>query len=349
MSEPTAKKPSLVLGALKYVIGLVLLVAVVWMNWNGKPDGTPGLVDLFDRTPDWSMLGLVSICFVGVISSQYVRWFVLVRALGLNFTLRNAIRLGMVGTFYNLFLPGAIGGDIVKAIFIARDQPTRRAAAVSTVIADRLLGLFGLLVFGGFVSGALWLAGNERIASNPKLQTIVIACAAASTCGALGYLALGLISKDRSDRIAAKLATWPKGTTLAELWTTGWTYRQQPLAIIMGIGLSAVGHLLMMLAFHFSVQIFPPDDRELLGTFTEHCVIGPIGYIVQAVIPLPAGIGASEFTFGGLYELIRPGGKVVGLTGRLSTRIVELLVGAACYIVYLTARKELPKDEPAAA
>lgn len=357
-AEPKKKRPWI--GVIKYVIGFALLGLVLVMNWEDKPekdaqgqvvldaDGNPkieqpGLKSLLDRRPDFAAFGLCAVLATGVVGSQYVRWYTLVRALDLPFTLRNAVRLGMVGTFYNTFLPGAIGGDLVKAFFIAKGQPGRRAAAVSTVVADRALGLFGLLVFGGFVGGAVWASGNEYIARSEPLQWIIIGSAIAAVLVAFGYLALGWVSPARAERIDAKLKGVRKvGPTLAELFETGLRYRRRPKAILTGVGLSAVGHLLMMLLFHFAVQVFPPADPALLGTFAEHIVIAPIGFIVQAVVPLPGGLGVAEFSFGGLYNLIREGGKTVGLTGRLAMRVIEWTLGGVCYIVFLTMKDELP-------
>lgn len=377
MTAPAEPKKRSWTGVVKYVIGFALLALVIGTNWDDKPEylkdengkylkegnawvvatddagnpkiEQPGLKSLLSRQPQWAVFGLCAVLAAGVVGSQYLRWFVLVRALDLPFTLRNAVRLGMVGTFYNTFLPGAIGGDIMKAFFIAKGQPSRRAAAVSTVVADRALGLFGLLVFGGFVGGAIWLAeragwAEPRISTNPKLLWLIIGSAVAAVVVALGYVSLGWVSPASAERIDAKLKGIRKvGPTVAELFETGLRYRRRPKAILIGVGLSAVGHLLMILLFHFAVQVYPPADRAFLGTFGEHIVIAPIGFIVQAVAPLPGGLGVAEFSFGGLYEILRPGGgNVVGLTGRLALRVIEWVLGGVCYIVYLTMKAELP-------
>ena len=39
----------------------------------------------------------------------------------------------------------SIGGDFVKAYFIAHAHPERKTRAIASVIADRALGLFGLI------------------------------------------------------------------------------------------------------------------------------------------------------------------------------------------------------------
>jgi len=144
------------IGLLKYGIGFGLLIYILWANW--EPKGTnPGISGLLRQTPNLlafvALVGLAIVC----VSMQFIRWFVLVRGLDLPFTLPSAFRLGLVGAFYNAFLPGSVGGDFFKAYLIAKDTPGRRAAAVATVIADRLSdcsGSSGLLLCSAVGSGS---------------------------------------------------------------------------------------------------------------------------------------------------------------------------------------------------
>jgi uncharacterized protein (TIRG00374 family) len=327
-------------GLIKYVIAFALLGLVITMNWSGLKQLT--------WPPRLLPLAGVAVILVTITAIQYYRWFLLVRALDLPFTLRNAVRLGLVGTFYNTFLPGSIGGDFVKAIFIAKGHPGRRAAAVATVVADRLVGLFGLLLFAGAVGGVFWAVGDEKIAANRVLQKIVLICAGLAVAGVGGYIAIGLIPKDRSARFGSRLHRLRKiGPTLAELWYTVWTYRQRPRTVLAVVALSAIVHTGFVLIFHLAVQVFPPANLALLGTLPEHFVIIPIGFIVQALIPLPGGLGFAELTFGGLYELIRPGAAKVGLAGRLAMRVIEWSIGLVGYITYLQMKDELPNNTAA--
>jgi len=59
-----------------------------------------------------------------------------------------AFVLNMVGSFYNSFMPGSTGGDLVKAYYAAK-HTTHRTRAVMTVIIDRILGLLALIILGG--------------------------------------------------------------------------------------------------------------------------------------------------------------------------------------------------------
>lgn len=325
-------------GLIKYGIAIALLGLMIGLNWNG-------LVELFSQPPQLGPLALMAVIYVGCTLIQYFRWYLLVRALHLPFTLRNAIRLGLVGSFYNTYLPGSIGGDFVKAFFIARGHPDRRAAAVATVFADRFFGLFGLILFAGVVGGLYWAASNEKITGNEALKGVVIVCASVAGSLAVGYVALGFLPLRRAHRFADRLSRLGRiGPTLKELWYTVWTYRQRPGTVLAAVGLSALVHTGFVLIFYLAIQVFPPPDVRLLATLPEVFVIAPMGYIAQAMIPLPGGLGGGELTFGGLYNLIRPGASQIGLGGRLTMRVVEWSVGFLGYLAYLRMREQLPID-----
>ena len=67
------------------------------------------------------------------------------RNIGLPISLKSNFRLFLLGMFYNLFLPGGIGGDGYKIIALKQRYPfTTHKEAFSAVFFDRLSGLWGL-------------------------------------------------------------------------------------------------------------------------------------------------------------------------------------------------------------
>jgi glycosyltransferase 2 family protein len=317
---------------LKYAIAIVLLGFIIASNWSS-------LADLFSRQPQFEYFAIAMICMIITTSLQYFRWFFLVRALDLPFTMWNAFRLGLVGTFYNSFLPGSIGGDFVKAYLIAKGQPSRQAAAVSTVIADRVLGLFGLILFGAVVGSFSWLKGNERFLASSTLQTITLISVALSLMFIVGYTFLNLLP----DALGERLRRFKK--SLGDVWDAAKRYRERPGTILKCITLSAISHTAMMFAYFFALRVFPPEDATLVATLPETFTIAPLGFIAQALIPVPGGLGAGELTFGGLYALVRPGASAVGLAGRLTLRLLEWIIGLVGYIAYLNTKSEIPSEE----
>src|SRR5262245_34257806 len=65
---------------------------------------------LVEQPKDWSRLALAQCLVLTAITLNYVRWYILVRALELDFTLRDAFRLGTIGLLLNQVSPGSVGG-----------------------------------------------------------------------------------------------------------------------------------------------------------------------------------------------------------------------------------------------
>ncbi|QEL16037.1 lysylphosphatidylglycerol synthase transmembrane domain-containing protein [Limnoglobus roseus] len=337
---------SVVTNFLKYALGFLVLGYVIYSNWEPK-NGGQGIKNLLGQTPDYSLLALMFL-FTGVtISCQILRWYLLVRALDLPFTVRNAFRLGMIGYFYNTLLPGSVGGDAIKMVFIARANPGRWASAAATVVVDRLMGLFGLLFFSAAIGGSMWLSGDPQIANNDWLTKIIAVCSVLVIAAVAGWVILGFVPQPRAERIGERLRKLKYvGKPLDDVWEAVLIYRRRPKAIYQTLPLTAFGQVLMVVYLHLAVRVYPnPDPASLV----EHFVIGPIGFIAQAFFPAPGGVGGAEYIFGYLYTILgRP--EQTGVVGRLTLRVAEITLGGMGYIVYLSMKAELPAtdvaDEP---
>lgn len=331
----------------KYAIGFGLLGFVVYRNWSPTENPpSPGLSGLLKQQPNW--LPLISIFFLGAltIGLQFYRWYVLVRAVDLPFTKHNALRLGLVGYFYNQFLPGAIAGDFVKAIFIAKEQPERKSAAVATVVIDRLFGLFGLLLLVAICGGTAWSLGDQRIVGNNYLQKIIVVAICVVATAVVIWIILGLLSENAKTKLGDTIARLPKvGKSLNEVWYAVMLYRKRANTIYFCVLISALSHTCMQLKFHMATRAFPALAGDA-GTLVEHFVIGPIGFIAQVFFPAPGGVGGAEAIFGYLYTLIYKDGTQTGVVARLTIRLVaEYSLGMIGYITYLRMKKELPTEQ----
>lgn len=339
---------------LKYGVGFGLLAYVISKYWGVQTtvrkevDGTetvinsPGLEQLLggEIAFEWLLAAAALMTFAA--SLQIYRWYLLVRALDLPFGVRDAYRLSLVGIFYNTFFPGSVGGDLLKAYFIAHAHPERKSRAVASVIIDRAFGLFGLILFVAVVGSIAWAAGDARLESNAGLRWLVKVMAGIAGGSVLAFLLLGLLPQSRIDRFAGRLKSLGKvGGSLAEMWYAGIAYRQRLKVVGFALVLSAVSHVALVSAFHCSSRLFPPENPDKdLATAVEHAVLAPIGFIVQAVPVSPGGVGVGEAAFAALYKMSdRP--ETRGVVARLSLRIVEWLIALGGYIVFLTMRSEV--------
>lgn len=98
------------------------------------------------RTANLFLIGISFLLHgVGYFSSSY-RWQLLLSAQGFDVPVAYLVRSYAIAMFFNNFLPSTIGGDGYRAYDTAKyNIPHLRALA--TVIVERFLGLFALMVF----------------------------------------------------------------------------------------------------------------------------------------------------------------------------------------------------------
>lgn len=77
-----------------------------------------------------------------------LRWFALLRANGLVVRFGIVFRDYFIGQFFNAFMLGACGGDMARAVAVTRTCPEQKAAALSTVVMDRGIGLLVTVAVG---------------------------------------------------------------------------------------------------------------------------------------------------------------------------------------------------------
>jgi uncharacterized protein (TIRG00374 family) len=343
-------KKQYLLNALKYTLGIELLAYVILDHWPGSPDGkVPGLAETLSKPIQWTPLALAALVYLVGLLFTFYRWYVLVRAQDLPFTKLNALRLGLIGFFLSVFLPGSIGGDIIKAVFIAREQD-RRTVAVSTVLIDRAVGLWGLIWLVFLIGGISWLFGNQAVSSEKYLQLIILVATVVVVVTMALWMILRVLPDRRAKIFAGRLSRIPKvGHAASEFWGAIWMYRCKAQSVAFTVLLSVVGHVFFVLSFFLAAHVFQePGVAAPIPSLTQHFLLVPIGLTMQAIIPIPGGLGVGEAVFGWLYTLV---GKpaTAGVTAMIAQRLIIWGWSFAGYLVFLRMRPALgPMTEASA-
>lgn len=334
--------------AVKYGLGIALLVWVIWAYWK-SPDGgrSPGLEDALQQPLSYGPLLLALVICLGSLLLTFARWFLLVRAQDLPFQMGDAMRLGWIGYALNTFLPGSIGGDIIKAAFLAREQ-NRRTVAVATVVFDRIIGLCGLFWLVAVLGVFFWVSGLlEVLAPSERGRNALVAIFSGAVLLAVGsllfWLLVGLVPRSRIEPLAQRLNAVPKiGHSLAEIWRALHMYRARSHSVRQALLLALLGHVGFVLTFHFCALTLCP--AESVPNLASQYLVVPVGMTIQAGIPTPGGVGGAEWSFGALYDAAGYG-FTTGVLASLVQRLITWVLGLVGYLTYLRMKPSLPLAE----
>jgi uncharacterized protein (TIRG00374 family) len=78
-----------------------------------------------------------------------IRWWLLLRSQRIFMNLWAVVRLYFLGWFYNNFMPGSLGGDLLRAWYVTK-HTDKKFEAVLSVFVDRIIGLSSTLVIAVF-------------------------------------------------------------------------------------------------------------------------------------------------------------------------------------------------------
>jgi uncharacterized membrane protein YbhN (UPF0104 family) len=234
------------------------------------------------------------------------RWWLLLRIQGIKEPLGRVWWLTWAGYFGALVLPGAAGGDLAKGYLVLRRRDQGRARALSTVLADRALGLYSLLLLGLFPIG--WLSIRGQLSPGVVgMASMTLGLFLAATLGALCLLF------PRSRRVL--LAVVPKA------WREAWdeslaNYARAVWPLGLCLGISMVSNVVGLLSFSLAGRTLGseiPPAAALLA--------GPLVVLANNLPVSPGGIGVGESTAEALFVLM-------GASGGAEAMLLLRLVGA---------------------
>jgi len=306
------KKYLLTLGKIAVTVGLVFWLARE-VDWTGVGKELQGV--------SWPLLFLYAFLqlFGNVISAK--KWQIISSYKGFSFSLKEGFFTYMTGAFINNFLPSTIGGDTYRGLWLAK-RSGARAAAVSTVIFDRFIGLWTTALLGLILSFPLWM----YIPENTPLVITLLAL--------LGFLVL--------DFIVACLSCQPWFSPLLEklpfqkvrrllqevifyskrkMWleTSLWS----AMFIFVGLGLS---NYVLFLSLGTDVSFLPFFSVILLVA-------------IVSSIPLSINnIGIKEWTYVVFFGLIGISPEVA-VTAALLSRFIQMIMSFIAVPHYLGLRK----------
>jgi len=285
-----------VMTASKVVVMLLLLFyignQVHWQDYQvvGTPGSTssrPGLVSCLAGVHLLPFVLAIGFQFLALLFTAY-RWRLLMMVQGISLSRNSVLRLSFLGEFFNNFLPGAIGGDAIKAYYVMR-HTGKKGSTVVSIIASRFSGLLTMVEISAVIlTGWLFFAGDKAVAlKRPVFLVFFLA-------GVLGVILFAVLNEkiNNSRLLRILIQNLPFNRQLEVIRDS--MYRYRTMGRILGPVLFY--SVLIVLSFILSVM-FAGISLEIEIAWYAYFIYLPLIMIMSAVPVTPGGIGVMEELF----------------------------------------------------
>ncbi|MFO1078844.1 MAG: lysylphosphatidylglycerol synthase transmembrane domain-containing protein [Planctomycetota bacterium] len=268
----------------------------------------PGFLTYWRNLDPW-LFALGAFCYFLTALIAGARWWWLLRVNGTDVTLSETLRFTWVGIFFNTVVPGATGGDVIKALYIMKRCPGHRVQVLVSVIVDRVLGLASLAVLGGVVV----LFALDKFAE--------VALGIWGVIAGVGIVGVFAFSRRLRERIRLKALIDrlpPKVGHLLRLLDQAVYFYRDHKGVIGASLLAGIGNHVLSV---FSV-VFIGDALGIDMPWLEYFALVPVINILSAVPVAPNGWGYGDLlykylfgTYGAKYLTVANAAQVMGVRG----------------------------------
>ena len=303
------------------LLGAKLLLALLLLGWLAHSGAlAPGA--LLKGKVAASALGTAALCVLVALVLGVYRWRLVMAALGVPMRYPRALQVYWIGAFAGTFLPGAATGDMLRAVYVARETPQARARAAASVVIDRVFGLLGF-VLSGLVLLLMRFDALRQSAGLRDLATgFVVALVAVAVClPAAVWLVQRVAGTDLLARARDRVVRTRRAVRM-QAAAVGWPGMTQA-ATVLGLSLAIPTLLACALLPFIAGEAFPAASVIDIGIASNAAQ-------VANTLPLtPGGIGIGEGAFEYVLSLLRQPAAVAGYaTAFLSLRLVTVAVNA---------------------
>jgi uncharacterized membrane protein YbhN (UPF0104 family) len=289
-----------------------------WMAWSGKLN----LAQVGHSLSRWpTMLAIIGLGYtqVGVMAW---RWTLLLQAQDIRLSFRRTWGLMMIGMLFNLAIPGAVGGDLIKGYYITRAAAGRKSNAATSVLMDRVVGLVGLLLLGAAMA-AVNLRETMRSPATRSLGML--------TAGGLLAAMAGLYAAVMAGNRLSGWGFLPR--VLKNVFGALHEYRKRSSVIPKALALSVFNQGVTCGMYYLALRT-TGAARIPAGQFF---LIVPLGLVTTAIPISPAGIGVGQAAFFTLFKIVAPAYASAGTDAFTAYQVMMILLclsGLYWYVSY---------------
>ncbi len=309
-------------------VKIFIAVAIIsWLISSGKLN-----FKALHRLLSWEFGPWALILILSTLFFASERWRLLLRTQGLDSQPWATMKLSLIGSFFNFAMPGGVGGDVVKAYYFTKDHPGAKVVAVTSVLMDRILGLYSMIMMA-LVVMFYDLAHVMTIPVLHSLFYVIIILFSGCTLGLALVFSSNIYKRGQLTRLLQKLPLTSKTTKLYEsMYRYGHNGKTVLAAIVLSF-LSQVCSILFLAMAGGASGISIPLQTYFL--------VAPLGFMATAIPISPAGVGIGQAAFYLLFNLYIGHETELGPTTITAFQMFSLLISLVGAFYYLQ-RKDRP-------
>ncbi|MEO5341366.1 MAG: flippase-like domain-containing protein [Magnetococcus sp. MYC-9] len=282
------------------------------------------------------IVAVALLCNLVMISLGAVRWFILLDSQEIRLPFAWVHRMTYLTVCFNLLVPGSIGGDALRMGYLIRQSgDDQKGAAILTILADRLTGLYSLFALALLAS----LANLPIMLEQLPTRLLVLSLALAVLGGPLLALLLFWVA----ERLPSPRPPTEGTTALKRWWQTALLQTVRSARLFR----RTIGHLLsavLVSALAQTVEIvallwIAQQLGLLTAPFDHFFVAAPVAWLANLLPLSPGGLGVGEAAFAQVCQWLQPAAALTALsTPFLINRMVQIVASLPGLWVYLTYR-----------
>lgn len=252
------------------------------------------------------------------------KWRILLLADDIRVPLPRLVASYLVGSFFNLFLPSSIGGDVYRVMDVGRHS-AQTVRSLAAVFADRLTGFIALVLFGALFS-ALYheRLPDPRLALLPVAVFVLLAGGLALICQQ--RLLFWGLRITRLDRFAAIRRFLEKFLGAFQ------AYGRSPRTVVQAMAVSFIFQFTVIVCIHLLARALGADIP-----FAYVCLVVPIITLAEALPISIFGLGIRDGAYA--YFFIHAGlAREQALAMALLYVLVNALYASTGGLVFLLRR-----------
>jgi len=303
----------------------IFLLSVALLGWFLSGVDLHELERVLARAhPAWIGAAVCAVLLTYLIRAW--RWQVLLAPIG-GASFRHSFRTTVMGFTATNLLPGRLG-EILRPYLIARVEPVSAAAALATILIERLLDLGAImLLFGVFL-----MTTTARVGADVQWAGAIAAGTAVLSLGVLVFGAghpatLRRWAAALTRRLPARFAE--TAGRFAHTLVDGLLVMRQPRAVFLAAGWSILLWLSIALSIWCSALAL-----DLTLAFTDTFLV--LMYLVVGVaVPVPSGVGSYHFMYQLAVTSIFGTSRDLAAAAAIVTHAVSFLPISVLGVVYL--------------